>query len=423
MQKIEIKGLNEYIYKGVCDNGLEVYVWQNEKLKSTYMALSVLYGSIDTEFKIKNKTHKVPNGTAHFLEHIKFNESDGKTAHDFYNELGSSVNAFTTFKYTSYYVSALDRIDENLNHLLDFVQTPVFTSKIVQKEKGIIIEEANMGEDTPENLAYFELNKSLFKYSNYRNYITGTKEDIKAISLEDVNLVFDNFYTPNNMFLCVTGNVNPYEIFEIVKNNQNKKEFKKANKVERISKKEPFLVNRTHKELKANINNPFGYIALKYPKKVFKKYTDLETIVYLDLLFNMNFSSTSKFKEDLLNQKLLTTLDHNISINEDYIVIRICFDSKYFDEVSKIIIDKLNNLNTNEEDFKRKQKSVIASLILDYDSAERINSMIQRDIIFFGEILKDIKIFFESITYKDIVDIKNILSFDNITTLSVIPKD
>ena len=36
MKKIEIKGVDEYIYEGLCDNGLRVFIWPSDKVKSTY---------------------------------------------------------------------------------------------------------------------------------------------------------------------------------------------------------------------------------------------------------------------------------------------------------------------------------------------------------------------------------------------------
>ena len=74
MKEIVIKGLDEKIYEHETKEGLKIYIWQNTKLKGSYMTLSVPYGSIHTHFKVGNKTFKVPNGTAHFLEHIKFME-------------------------------------------------------------------------------------------------------------------------------------------------------------------------------------------------------------------------------------------------------------------------------------------------------------------------------------------------------------
>ena len=185
LNKVEIKGLNETIYVGTCDNGLKVYIWVSEKVKSSFMSLSVKYGSIDTEFLVNNEVHKVMNGTAHFLEHIKFNESEGVTAHDFFHKTGADVNAFTTFKFTSYLVYAMNQVNENLMHLLDFVENPYFNQKLLNKEKGIIISEAQMGEDDPATMGYFGFFKSLFNKSKYRNLVTGNPSEIKKISYLD----------------------------------------------------------------------------------------------------------------------------------------------------------------------------------------------------------------------------------------------
>ena len=75
MEEIIIKGIDEKVYHDRSDNGLDIYMWVNEKVSNYYITYTTRYGALDTEFKLKNskKVYKVPNGTAHFLEHIKFN--------------------------------------------------------------------------------------------------------------------------------------------------------------------------------------------------------------------------------------------------------------------------------------------------------------------------------------------------------------
>ena len=131
MQEINLKGLNETIYYDECPNGLKVYMWVKKSLNTFYGTLSVKYGSIYNSFKIGNKTYEVPKGIAHFLEHVKFNEDKGLTAHDFYYKTGCDTNAFTTFHYTNYQVLGSDNPTLNVLHLLDFVQNPYFTKSIV----------------------------------------------------------------------------------------------------------------------------------------------------------------------------------------------------------------------------------------------------------------------------------------------------
>lgn len=42
-----------------------------------------------------------------------------------------------------------------MEQLLDFVYNPYFTKKSVAKEKGIIVEEANMGLDDAYSIVFF----------------------------------------------------------------------------------------------------------------------------------------------------------------------------------------------------------------------------------------------------------------------------
>ena len=182
MKEIILEGLNEKIYEYSTKCGLKVYMWVNERVTSTFMSLSVKYGSIHNKFKIGKKVYEVPNGVAHFLEHIKFNIDANTVAHDEFYKLGADSNAFTTFEYTSYIVYATKNLDKVLNLLLDYVYNPYFTKKMITKEKGIILEEANMTEDDPYSVIFYENLKSVLQKSNFREVITGTKDDIKEIS-------------------------------------------------------------------------------------------------------------------------------------------------------------------------------------------------------------------------------------------------
>ena len=116
MKEIKLEKTNESYYYGVSDIGLPVYFWVSDKVSNYYITLNVKFGSVDTEFKVGNnkKMLKVPNGTAHFLEHVKFNMAEGVSAFDEFTKLGSNPNAFTTFDYTCYMVSNSNKFNENL---------------------------------------------------------------------------------------------------------------------------------------------------------------------------------------------------------------------------------------------------------------------------------------------------------------------
>ena len=115
MKEIVLEGLDEKIYEYTTKTGLKIYMWVNEKVNSCLMTLSVKYGSIHTKFKVGKKVYEVPNGVAHFLEHIKFNINENSTAHDEFYKIGGDANAFTTFKWTSYIVFATGNKNEKFS--------------------------------------------------------------------------------------------------------------------------------------------------------------------------------------------------------------------------------------------------------------------------------------------------------------------
>ena len=265
MKEIVLEGLDEKIYEYTTKTGLKIYMWVNEKVNSCLMTLSVKYGSIHTKFKVGKKVYEVPNGVAHFLEHIKFNINENSTAHDEFYKIGGDANAFTTFKWTSYIVFATGNKNENLNLLLDYVYNPYFTKKMINKEKGIIIEEANMSNDDPYSLIFYNNLKAVLQKSKYRNLITGEVEDIKKIELDDIKNVYDNFYHPKNMFLIITGNFNPYEMAKITEENLSKKEFKEYIEPVIIDETEPKKVTVEYSETNVNVSYPKIKYSLKTP--------------------------------------------------------------------------------------------------------------------------------------------------------------
>ena len=190
MEQIKVKGVDEIIYYEKLDNGLPVYMLVNKNVNSFYITFSVKYGSVDTEFSYNGNDYQVHDGVAHFLEHVNFNEKDGYTAHDFFRKIGSNINAFTTFDFTCYEVMGTSKFKSNLIHLLDYVQTPYFTKDLVEKEKGIIVEEVKMGKNNPGHKLYFGMNKCLYKKDKRKNLVTGEVDDVLNITVDELQNVY-----------------------------------------------------------------------------------------------------------------------------------------------------------------------------------------------------------------------------------------
>ena len=137
MKIINLEKVNEKLYYERLNNGLEVYILQKKDFYMGTARFVTKFGGLDLEFVPINeeKMVKMPSGIAHFLEHKLFEQKDGLSVDDFYKKSGSYINAFTNYEKTCYHFSCNNNFKENLIFLLDFVQSPYFTDKNVEKRK------------------------------------------------------------------------------------------------------------------------------------------------------------------------------------------------------------------------------------------------------------------------------------------------
>ena len=272
MKKIKIKGIEEEVYYEKLDNGLEVYLYTKENVHMNYVTFTTRYGSVYNEFIPINsdKMTTFPKGIAHFLEHKVFAQKEDPQPMEFFAKSGSVCNADTTFKNTTYLFYATESLNENIEYLLDYVQNIYLTDESVESEKGIISEEIHMYDDRPNSILEEKIRKNTLKTNPYKDSIIGTTEDINKITKEDLETCYHTFYHPSNMFLVVTGNFNPEEVIDIIKKNQDKKNFTKEDKIKIKEFNEEDKVVKEKEVIKVETNIPKVAYTLKIPIKNLK---------------------------------------------------------------------------------------------------------------------------------------------------------
>ncbi len=425
MKEIKINKTNEIMYYEKLNNGLEVYIVPNVYQKNFYITFNTKFGSINTEFKTKEEKtfKKVPNGIAHYLEHLMFNMEDG-TAFDYFSKLGSSVNAFTTYDLTCYEVYSSTYFKENLEYLLDYVQTPYFTNELVNNERGIISEEIKMYDNNPNTEITYSAYKNIFVNDNRKYLISGTIEDIKKINKDNLYDCYNTFYNPNNMFVVITGNVNPYEAIGIIENNQNKKRFNDIS----INNKEINEVNKVNKEYeekKMNVEINKLNVSYKIPRKLFKKLNlmDIELNSYISILFNILFGSTSIIQDKLISSKVIQNgINVNKTFTKDFIIISIVSETDYPDTLIRYIRETINNISIEKDTLDRKLKVYKSNYILHFDDIELVNNNIQDNIILYGEFIDDYMDLYDKININMINEIGKSLKNIKESVLIIKPK-
>lgn len=418
MKTINMQDSNEKIYYEKLENGLEVYLYPKDKFHNNYVTFTTKFGSINNEFIPidEDEMIKVPNGIAHFLEHKVFVQENDPQPTEFFSESGTMCNAYTTFKNTTYLFSGANNLIENINYLLDYVQSPYFTDENVESEKGIIIEEINMCNDRPTDILYEEIRRNAFLNNNFKESIIGTEEDINGINKDLLYTCYNTFYHPSNMVLVVTGNFDKEKVLETIRENQSKKDFKPLKGLKQKQIKESDKIVK--KESIININTDIPKVAYNIKIPFNKNIEKRKYSLYLFIIFSCLFDDTSEFDERLKKESIITnTIYFNLLNCDTHILVSLINETYKYKELFEKIKNNLKNICIDEKDFERKKKVLISNEIFIYDNIEIVNEMIIDNILFENKLKDNIIPLIKELDYDELNDVIKSLNLSNNTTV------
>lgn len=413
MKEIKIKSANETIYSFDAPTGLPVYMWVNKDKNNVHLSLVVKYGSSGTEFTCNKVKYTVPTGSAHYLEHIKFHLKDNEASNLIY-DLGCDSNAYTSLDETCFEVFANNNIYEATKVLLNFVYDNYFTKKIIENERGIILEECNSNKDDPDYQLFRETTLNFLAKSNHRNPVIGYEKDIKKISVDDVSLIHNFFYRPENMFMVITGDFDPEEMMNVINTNESDRKFKDIGKVKINKNKEPksFLKNELTIKNKNCANTQGSYI-IKDLESTFKGYKKEEVLVALRTMIKANFGLTSDFYENIIQNEIATGFSANVSYDDGAYAITFNYTTENIDEVLRLIEEQLHNLKLTTDDINRAKKRYETNSIMRFDNIYRVSSFIISTIIDDGYINENKYEALKKFTVKKVFEIFNKFDLNN----------
>jgi len=198
--------------KKILPNGLNVISIPMPSFESATVLVLVGAGS---RYETKEN-----NGISHFLEHMAFKGTKKRPTFaeiaGLIDGLGGEFNAFTSKEYTGYYVKAGKNNVETIVELIsDMLQNSVFDEKEIEKEKGVIIEEINMYEDTPMRHIGDIYERLLYGDTPLGWDTAGKKEIIKKVKREDFVNYMNSLYSPDNMTVVFAGGIESEAVYEL----------------------------------------------------------------------------------------------------------------------------------------------------------------------------------------------------------------
>lgn len=421
MKKLEYKGLDITYYRETLENGLEVILIPMENKKNYFISYATKFGSEITTFTPKdtNKEIKVPDGIAHFLEHKMFEQEDGVDPFSFFSKSGTGSNASTSFNNTQYICYGTKKFNENLRYLIKFVNQPYFTDENVEKEKGIIAQELNMYNDMPDFQLEMKLRKNIYHSSPRRIDIGGSIEEINKITKEDLYTCYNNFYSPNNMFIVIGGNFNPKEALKIIFEELELKENIEYPGVKKSEEKKE--VRFKNDKFDAEIEVPKVALGLKIKKSELQVKDEFIQSLYLTMLTRILFGSSSLFRERVMENKLMSDMYTEWETTDDFKVFYIMAETEEPEELMKEIKNELNEINIDEETFERTKKVWIANEVRATDNVEAVVYNAFDDMIYNNEIINDKVDKIRKMEFKQLKEIIKKIDFTNISTIIMTP--
>ena len=375
MAVVSAKAINYPIQTKTLANGLKIIVC--EKNTSAMAEIQVWYrvGSKDEWDGVR--------GMAHLFEHMMFRGSKKFQGENrpfkVVDKIGGNQNAYTTFDRTVYHeqVPAIN-IETVIEMEADRMENLILDQKVLDTEREVVGEELRLGENSWYSRLRYERYKTLYPNKHpYQIDVIGNLNEITSFTTKQCQDFYDKFYSPNNAFVVITGNVKANEVFAFCEKHFGT--IKKQLPVN-IRKSEPDIFKHTIAVEELTVDFPVQIYSYIIPSPAFghKDYYGFNLLS--ELLFT---NSNSLLQKSMVNQNFAYQIygDKDDSrLYSNYFIADVIMQANIGNtKVKKLIskqIDELINEGLDEEDLKNYISNIETNSVLINYSNNQINAML-----------------------------------------------
>lgn len=294
---------NLYQYK--LDNGLMLFVAENHAVPLAYVEIAVKCGSF-------TQTPQTA-GLFHLYEHIMFKGNslykDASSVQNALSKMGvAQWNGTTSLECVNYYFTIpSNKIEEGLKFWNSAIRFPLMDKTEFENEKKVVISEIQGNENNSSKIVSSAISKKLFNQAPWKMDPSGSVKNVENATIKQLKQIKDKYYIPNNSALFVGGDVNPEEVYKLVKKiygswKKGKNPFEKDNV--------PFgkLYNISYNVMPyEKISNDLAQITIDFRGSDAE--FDREDTYKADVLTNVLSSPYSIYKQTIVNDPLLMVND------------------------------------------------------------------------------------------------------------------
>lgn len=239
MKKTEMT--DEKVFTAVLPNGMRIVYVPNSS-EVAYCGVAVNVGSRDD----------APGqyGMAHFVEHTIFKGTTHRSAWHIINRMeavGGELNAYTTKEGTVVYSLMPKQYLERATELIaDLVAGSQFPEAQLEREREVVMDEADSYRDTPSEAVYDDWEDAFFAGSELGHNILGNEHDLLSITPEHCRQYLARHYVPENMVYFVCGDFTPDKVMRLAERYFAPVE---GRKLMRPARREPLVVEPFHSSI------------------------------------------------------------------------------------------------------------------------------------------------------------------------------
>ena len=158
-------------------------------------------------------------GLAHFVEHTIFKGTTHRRSWHIINRMesvGGELNAYTTKEHTMVYsVFPAQHLARAVELIADLVKNSTFPHDEIERERDVVLEEADSYRDTPSDAVYDDHEDILWAGSALGHNILGVEEHLRGMGSEQCMDYLKSLYVPDNMAFFVVGPMAPDRVFRL----------------------------------------------------------------------------------------------------------------------------------------------------------------------------------------------------------------
>lgn len=373
-------------------NGLRVILVPQA---STLAATVLILVEAGSEYETKNI-----NGLSHFLEHLMFKGTknrpkQGMIANEL-DSLGAEYNAFTGGQYTGYYAKVQkEKIEKAVDLVSDLYLNPIFIPEEIEKERGVIIEEINMYEDTPMRRVHELFNALLYGDQPAGWDIAGRKEVIRVLKRDQFQAYREKHYVATKTLVVVAGAFDEKKVL-----GQIKKTFGHLKKLPAL-KKPKTIEKQSRPELSVKFkesDQSHLVLGVRAFDTFHKRRYALQVLSNI-LGGGMSSRLFHRVREDL-GAAYYVKADSDLTLDHGYMSVAAGVDHLKIEIVIKTILEEMNRLTKElvpEKEIKKSKDHLIGNFILGLEGSDELASyyggqeIITKKIKAPDEVIKNVK--------------------------------